>query len=280
MRGPPSRADAAVDQARAAELIERRFGLVGAVRLLGEGWDSVVFELDGTWAFKFPKRDDVVPHLRHELAVLPLLQHLPLRLPEPVWVAEADVAYPFPFVGYRKLEGVPADEVAELDAEVVIDQLAPFLAGLHAVPLAGPVADVRSWDLSELDTAGLPGAAREAAAWLRAHRRPAPDRVLLHGDLGLCHVLVDPATSQVTGILDWGDLDLSEAARDWIGVYKRWPEALSARIDRDELRRVAWWAVRFSLGSVVHGAPHTSREELEPALEVLASVLAGARRYT
>src|SRR4051812_39605883 len=44
------------------------------VRRLGEGWDSSVWEVDGSLVFRFPKRDDVVPWLEREIKLLPELQ--------------------------------------------------------------------------------------------------------------------------------------------------------------------------------------------------------------
>jgi aminoglycoside phosphotransferase (APT) family kinase protein len=65
-----------------------------------------------------------------------------------------------------------------------------------------------------------------------AHRRPVetflaappPDDgytpVFSHNDLGIEHVLVDPATGAVTGIIDWSDAALTDPAYD-VGLLHR-----------------------------------------------------------
>jgi aminoglycoside 2''-phosphotransferase len=47
-------------------------------------------------------------------------------------------------------------------------------------------------------------------------RRPA----LLHCDLGPGHVLYDPSTFHLTGVIDFGDLVIGDPARDFIYIYE------------------------------------------------------------
>ena len=57
---------------------------------------------------------------------------------------------------------------------------------------------------------------RSSASW-RRHRRPTrrPDDLpLAHNDLGAEHVLVDPATLAVTGIIDWSDAARADPAAE------------------------------------------------------------------
>ena len=63
---------------------------------------------------------------------------------------------------------------------------------------------------------------------------PPPGRrqlVFSHNDLGIEHVLVDPETATVTGILDWTDAALVDPAYDF-GLLQRdlGPEALRAAL--------------------------------------------------
>lgn len=45
---------------------------------------------------------------------------------------------------------------------------------------------------------------------------------LLHGDLSPGHVLLDPETGTLSGIIDWGDAMLGDPARDFIFLYEDW----------------------------------------------------------
>jgi aminoglycoside phosphotransferase (APT) family kinase protein len=158
-------------------------------------------------------------------------------------------AYPWPFAGYRRLEGRelsslrPADETyGELAAA-----LGGFLRALHgtdAAPLTeaglpgdeiGRLDDVRMMPkletrLRELHEAGI---VRDPAAILRAAEalRPIapPSRLTVaHGDLYARHVLVSDAMT-ATGIIDWGDVHLGDPAVDLSIAFSLIPPPARAR---------------------------------------------------
>ncbi|HYF00659.1 MAG TPA: phosphotransferase, partial [Planctomycetota bacterium] len=57
--------------------------------------------------------------------------------------------------------------------------------------------------------------------------------VLLHRDVGPGHVLYDPRSGRVTGIIDFGDVALGDPARDFIFLYEDFGTALlSLVLDR------------------------------------------------
>ncbi len=60
--------------------------------------------------------------------------------------------------------------------------------------------------------------------------------VLLHADLGGEHLLIDPDTSRVTGIIDWTDMEWGDPARDFSGLARWRPDLLDAALsDRPDL---------------------------------------------
>lgn len=249
MARPPWFAEHRIDADRATALVRRRFGLAGRAEPLGEGWDSVAYRI-GDAVFRFPKRDDVVPHLRTELRVLPVLRdRLPLAIPEPRWIGEPDDDHPLPFAGYPYLAGVPAGSL-RLDPALVLDAVQPFLDALHALPAEGPLAEVRGWPDAPVPDLPHP-VARRARGWLERHPLEEVPPVLLHGDLGLDHVLVDPITGRVTGIVDWGDLDRGDPARDLAGLVAWAPEAVAARWPATVVRRAWAHRVRYGLEDCV-----------------------------
>ncbi len=60
------------------KIIEQTFPQLAPayVRALGEGCDSVAFEVNGQWVFRFPKRADVEEQLFVEHRLLPALATL------------------------------------------------------------------------------------------------------------------------------------------------------------------------------------------------------------
>src|SRR5215471_13089100 len=123
-----------------AEIIHEQFpGLpVSSVGYLGEGCDSVAFEVNSEFVFRFPKQDEVEQQLLLELRILPLLtEHSPIPLPAFCFHGRPSVGFPRHFGGYPKLPGFPAiqlrPETTPFGKWAPI--LARFLSWLHGFPV-------------------------------------------------------------------------------------------------------------------------------------------------
>jgi aminoglycoside phosphotransferase (APT) family kinase protein len=206
-----------VDGERARQLIRAQFEELAAaeVTLLSEGWDYAVFRVDDEWAFRFPRREVVVPGTEREIAVLPVLAaRLDVGLPAPVFVGRPTEGFPWPFYGARYLEGVeaagrPVDPVAlgcALRALHAPETLTAVGDELPVDPLGRVDMDVRLPRLAELgiDAPALVAAARELP--------PARHSAVCHGDLHMRQLLVDGDV--LTGIVDWVDVCRSDPAVD------------------------------------------------------------------
>jgi aminoglycoside phosphotransferase (APT) family kinase protein len=230
----PWLAEIAIDVARAARVVARRFPEFAGrpVEPLGEGWDNLAVLVDGTWVFRLPRRHLAVPLLRHEARVLPALApRLPLAVPVPVHMGEADDAFAYPCVGYRRLAG---DVAAEVGPDVAsrlraASTLGAFVAALHGMPrdlVDDPPADeLRRADMRSrlgptlarlLAIRTAPEALERVAPLLERLVETEPCAgapVWSHGDLSARHVLVDPR-GDPCGVLDWGDVHLGDPAVD------------------------------------------------------------------
>ena len=206
-----------VDEERARQLIRAQFEELAAdeITLVSEGWDYAVFRVDGDWAFRFPRREVVVPGTEREIAVLPALaERLPVGVPAPVFVGRPAEDFPWPFYGARYLAGVeatgrPVDPVAlgaalrELHAP---ETIAAVGDALPVDPLGRVDMDVR---LPRLEELGVEAPALVAAA----EKLPgARHTAVCHGDLHMRQLLVDG--DALTGILDWVDVCRSDPAVD------------------------------------------------------------------
>jgi aminoglycoside phosphotransferase (APT) family kinase protein len=210
---------------------------------IDSGWDSVVYEVDGRWIFRFPRRAEVVERLRVEGALLPeLASVLPIAVP----VFEVAVFDDVNFVGYRKLSGVPLRHGT--DEPELGRSLGAFLAALHRFPLERArklgVRDgsAEEWFerqrrfLETLEERVVP--LLEAGDQVRAQGLFADlfrsgrafEPALLHADLGPEHVL--HRGRSVTGVIDWSDTRIGDPALDfaWLlhGTGARFSDALLA----------------------------------------------------
>ena len=221
-------AEVSIDAALVGALLSEEFPQLDAssVRLLGEGWDNAVWVVEETWAFRFPRRQIAIPGVRRELAVLPKLAPLlSIPIPVPTFVGQQSERFPWPFFGTRLL---PGNELAEAglsdEARVAVGvELGRFLRELHAPELRARVdpddslpvdplgrADVDKRvpmarkNLGELESSGVWSGNAAAGRLLDRASRLAPrERVFVHGDLHLRHVLVEDES--LAGVIDWGD---------------------------------------------------------------------------
>ena len=215
---------------------------VGTVRRLGAGQENVAYVVNDELVVRLANDPSAVSREADLLAAV--AEFSPLPVPAPMFV-DADGGC----LAYRKLPGVPMLDLppsarASLAASVAA-QLGGFLAALHATPPA------RMASLVERDDQPLPDWLIDAAADYHAiaqripHQgrgpieaflaaappQPAPTLVFSHNDLGIEHILLDAATGDVSGVIDWSDAAITDGAYD-LGLILRdlGPIALDAAL--------------------------------------------------
>jgi aminoglycoside phosphotransferase (APT) family kinase protein len=202
-----------------------------SLRPFAEGWDYTIWLVDEAWAFRFPRREIAVPGVVREIAVLPeLAPLLPVPVPEPVFVGEPGVEFPWPFFGSALLAGRELGD-AGLGDDARIDvarQLALFLRRLHdsEVAYALPADANRRADMSarvpktreqlaEVEAAGIWRRPPSIDALLAQAERlpPSTASAVVHGDLHFRQLLVGE-DARLTGVIDWVDVCRSDPAID------------------------------------------------------------------
>ena len=239
--------DRAVSEAQARALIEDQFPTLVPVTVtpFGAGWDNTVFLVNEVYVFRFPRREIAVACMEAEIRVLPGLVvggvgRLPLAIPVPTFVGQPQGTFPWPFAGYRLIEGriVPSARLDERQRAAAAEPLARFLAALHAITaqqaaqLGAEPDTIGRLDLhkrvprarehlekvSHLGLVDEPGSLEtvldETEHWLEAHRVSSPVAPsLVHGDFDSRHLLVD-GQGEPCGVIDWGDVHVGDPAVD------------------------------------------------------------------
>lgn len=251
---------------------------------LGEGWDSVALLVNDQDVFRVAKRPDAAVRQAREAALLPLLED---RLPVPIphytstW---RDPSWPgLRIVGYRLIPGEPlmvpsARQANQTDPRHAAQhalqaaELGAFLRALHAVPveearrhgaLGGDAASRQKayrdyYDMVRADMLPL-FTAQEQAAIVAFWSRYLDDdtcfafaSTLVHRDLIDEHVLCDPATGRLTGVIDWGDAGIDDPAVDFAGLRRQFGDEFARQMlaayapdsphDTTMLRRMDFYA--------------------------------------
>lgn len=274
---------------------------IESIRQFGAGWANVVWianEGSAPTLFRFPKTSRVAVGTRKELQLLPELRAA-LSTPVPDYrYAAPDGApgFPHPFGGYPLLPGCPLAEADCVATPAVAAAVGCFIGALQAFPverareLGVPGGTADDW-CSEYDC--WYGATRPLLVeLLTPHELMAVDRVvsafltderhfrfrpvLTHRDLGPDHLLVDPATGSLTGVIDFEDTSIGDPAFDFTGILRPLPAALSAYdgpVDATFLERVRFYQFVVPLHEVRYGSEIGSPEHVASGLSALRTNL-------
>ena len=267
---------------------------------LGEGYDSTAFDVNGAWVFRFPKRADVEQQQSIERRVLPMLgRHVPLPVPSPRFLGQPTSQFPFHFVGYPKIPGLPGIRFAQsrFPFAAAAEALGRFLSALHAFPpahaqrLGVPDQEIDEvFDESRAEALDDFHLVRELAPdapldqW-HDYLSTGPERdsgrpssaVLVHNDLAAEHVLCDERTGLPSGVIDWSDMAVSDPAADFAGMLhwggEPFAKALLAHydghVDEHCLARARFLAACRGVGDVRFGVDMQRREYITAGIRAL-----------
>ena len=284
-----------LDDARCRRILREAFPEI-AIRTLGyfaSGWDYEMWEVNGELLVRFPRREECGKPLLKEVRLLAeLADTISAPVPRPQFFSEGCEAFQLPFFGYRKLAGSPLSKV-KLSARKrtsMARQLGRFLSELHRFPpdraaaLGVPTYSTEGWDqlYSELrETCDhnvsplLSPAERDTveAFWesfLGDDRNARFQPVLIHGDLGLDHILVDERRATITGVIDFGDAMVGDPALDFVGFDEALRQDVLSNYgltsDETLLDRAAWYWQVGPFYEVLYGQQIGEPEYVESGL--------------
>lgn len=264
---------------------------VETVTLSGEGLDNAAYEVNGDIMVRLRKAADPQT-VQRETALLAAVRELStLPVPEVLFAdAESGVLV------YRKLPGVPLHGNPVPDPSRLAEPLGRFLSVLHAAPvdemreLAPPdlypsATLLRDAELDYRDVESyVPAAQRPLVERFLAGSAPADPPVLTfcHNDLGSEHLLVDPATGEITGVLDWSDAAVTDPAHDFARIYRDLgPDVFDlvlshydGPLGEEDRTRVAFHARCALIEDLAYGLSTGPRQYADAALAALARTFA------
>jgi aminoglycoside phosphotransferase (APT) family kinase protein len=210
---------------------------VASVVVLGQGLDNTAYLVNDELIVRFsqaPSAEERAMRVEREAGVLAAVGKVsPLAVPVPAFVAaEAGC------LAYFKVDGVPVPDLPRaartLYAAAVGARLGEFLGAIHALPIDRmaelvDVDDDPSCEWLREAAESYPAVAAHVPPRYRPRieaffAAPPPDHhytpVFSHNDLGVEHVLVDPQTWSVSGIIDWSDAAIDDPAYDFGLIYR------------------------------------------------------------
>lgn len=233
-----------VSEELAHKLISTQFPQLASksVRKLGYGWDNTVYLVGTEYVFRFPRREVAIHSLRMEGKILPKLKdYCSIAYSIPLLFGVGDYGYPAPFLGYSYLSGEFPIGLTDKQRALSANTLAVFLKSLHAFPVQIAQENGVQHDHRNLtDLAMRKEKMHKFLSDIALHLCDEEYRALsnyieqlkikkvkqkytfLHGDLHFKNMLVNES-GIISGIIDWGDINIGHPACDLNVVYSFLP---------------------------------------------------------
>ncbi len=293
-----------MDSSSARKLIEKCFPQlkVRYSRQIFTGWENLVLEVNRDYIFRFPKYGETEKRLRSEIAFLPALRRqVSMEVPNYEFVWRGGRKYPRWFGGYRKISGVTVQSLPFRKewTRPLAGQIAGFLKELHRIRFRGarlrniPRYSPEEWYRSIrlqyrrvrrivyplLDTRLRERSEEFWQNLLSEFRDSSFEPTLIHGDLGTENILFDPASVSLTGILDWGYMQISDPALEFAHLFMHKPELGEEVLKQYTVRgsnfkrRVQWCVDSEPFYDVMWGVTHHWNKAKKLGLSQLSKML-------
>lgn len=276
-------------ETEAREVAEHHLGRpVGTLREIRGGFGHFTFVVDERWVFRFARTEAVAEQDRIEQRVLPLVESS-VNFLVPRFDFKGSLNG-LPYVGYQLLPGRPL-ESGDVPGLVELSALGELVFELHSIDVSAATAllgdggAAGTWEARYRDLRTRAGDvladvldegqldAVEAAFdrfFVSSFRF---DPVVVHGDLGSGHILVDETTGLV-GLLDFEAVTIGDPAIDFVGFIITLGPELCQRVinsypgvvDDGFWERVLgyWWI--GSLHAVLHGVSTNDKSVTESGI--------------
>lgn len=235
-----------VSEELAGKLIYGQFPELASksIQKMDYGWDNTVFLVGQQYVFRFPRRRIAINLIKTEGKLLPkLADYISLPYSMPLFYGKAEEEFPAPFLGYTYLPGKYPIGLTDKQRALSAKTIAIFLKQLHAFPIQIAKENGVQLDHRNLtDLALRKKKMQKCISDITPHLDPelqysllnyldelkmdsvGQQSVLLHGDLHFKNMLVDQ-TGKVSGVIDWGDLNIGHPAGDLNVVYSFLPSS-------------------------------------------------------
>ena len=259
-----------------------------ATLMADQGESSWSFVVDGATVVKIARSPDVAARMTREASVLRVVaEHWSIPVPR---ATVTELAGGLAAMTYDWLPGRPLTRADLDDDPALLASLFDAVDALHAIPV-GAAADVlgvpastdawrahhRQMWTTIVDTAGpvLPAGLLERLHGIaRAAFEGDADFTasLVHGDLGIEHVLVD--RGQITGVIDFEYALIGDPLQDHValGNGQSYVESGRAGSIRDAEARLAYYAVFGPAAAAAHGVRTNDPELIRGATAVVERV--------
>lgn len=206
--------------------------------IVDHGWNKTVIILDNKIVFTFPKNQEAQKKFKSELKILPKLsKSVTLPIPNFQYIP-ADKS----FAGYSLVSGTPLmfkdfKKLNSIQQNIAAKQVSNFLNELHTFPvaiakkdgvsMAWSEKDARNYYLNQAKTVYKKLTQKDYKILKSILENRCGSKIkngfkktVIHQDLTSDHILFDKNTKKVCGIIDFGDIQISDPAVDFGNLWE------------------------------------------------------------
>lgn len=230
-----------LDHSSAATILARHLPSTTYTSLepFGSGDFTLAFK-QGSQVIRMARHPEAADALKRESCVLAkIAAKLPLPVPRPTYYAPLQCP---PFTVHDEIVGEILtrdlwEDLPTMTRDKAADDLTAFLMALHSLPVEiGMTCGLERLDVTALarslrgkiahtitdllDQETQTRLSKVLESWALPSSSERQPSVLLHCDIGPGHLLYNPQTGNLTGIIDFGDLVIGDPARDFIYIYE------------------------------------------------------------
>jgi len=219
-----------------------------ASQLITKGWDNDALILDNKIVFRFPKKDVYARRFKGEIELLQYLStKTNISIPEYCYLPDNR-----DFGGYMIIPGTELTleiftSLTEYQKLTIAEQLGEFLSILHETPLKKATETIYTetddywWSekhaknvIAGLHKKVFPKLNYEEQNWIDQLFQAylslplTGQKTLTHSDFVDDHIFIDNNKGCVTGIIDFSDMEISDPAFDFSGLWEYGSDFVSA----------------------------------------------------
>ena len=206
------------------------------IQIFDDGWDYVAIVVNNETAFRFPRRENYTKTLPIEVNFLEqFASKSPVNVPKLIYKKDEETG--ISFVTYEFIPGVQftksiSNNFSKEELLTIAQQLGSFLTTVHSFPIEKAkqlgIQQIDSFDswqkrLTKIKKDVFPHIDENEQQWiitlfknfLKTIAKVPIKSVLTHSDIMPEHIIVDPEVHTLSGIIDFGDIEIGDPAYDF-----------------------------------------------------------------
>lgn len=276
---------------------------VESLRWLGEGMDSVAWLVNESLVCRMPRNEETAEFDELARVLMPEIANaVSVPVPVPAFFGRNPTSHLsfsiYPLLKGQSLDTVETDRLTDRQSSQLADDIALFIEQLHAFPVQrARELGVHLHDVNgeyQSDYAAAQRLVRPLVdddlwgymsgrfeAWFSDQSNHDYVPTLLHGDLGVEHMLVDPLSCRLTGVIDFGDVHIGDPDYElhWYGsaIRPKYADILIETLKADtplQTRKRAFFYFANFVQDFVFGVEENQQDGIEWALSGLRQLMA------